>query len=61
MSERKSEGGRPGPDRRPRDPEELMAVPDFAEEHTPSETDPSQAHESPVGGQDEGYEPPTRA
>lgn len=35
--------------------------PDFAEEHTPSETDPSQAHESPVGGQDEGYEPPTRA
>ncbi|MEV5408252.1 hypothetical protein AB0K60_05310 [Thermopolyspora sp. NPDC052614] len=58
MSERKSDDGRPQPDRRPRDPEELTADPDFAEEHTPSDTDPPNAKASD-GAPDERWDKPT--
>ncbi|MEU5883888.1 hypothetical protein [Spirillospora sp. NPDC047279] len=34
---------------------------DFAEEHTPSPTDPPNAEPDAKGGEDEGHQPPTRA
>ena len=58
MSGPKKESGRPRPDRRPRDPEELTAVPDFAEEHTPSDTDPPNA-KADDGFPDERWDKPT--
>ncbi|MWA05128.1 hypothetical protein F8568_033140 [Actinomadura sp. LD22] len=33
---------------------------DFAEEHTPSETDPPNAEADTPGGEDEGYRPQTQ-
>lgn len=36
------------------------AEPDFAEEHTPSPTDPANASADARGGEAEGHAPPTR-
>lgn len=51
LADRRAEAGSP-----PNDEE-----PDFAEEHTPSPADPPIADADAPGGQDEGYEPQTRA
>jgi hypothetical protein len=62
MSDQPERDDRPLADRR-EDPEQA-AEPDFADEHSPSPTDPaSQPEQDPdkrVYGQDEGYNRPTR-
>ncbi|QFG22643.1 hypothetical protein [Actinomadura sp. WMMB 499] len=57
MNQDKRDDDRPLADRRddPGEPE-----PDFAEEHTPSATDPPNAKADAPGGEDDGYIPPTR-
>ncbi|MFD0898941.1 hypothetical protein [Actinomadura sediminis] len=37
------------------------AEPDFADEHAPGPTDPPNAEAETPGGEDDGYEPQTRA
>lgn len=57
MSGPRKQDDRPLADRRPRDPE-AGYEPDFAEEHTPSETDPPNAR-ADDGAPDERWDKPT--
>ena len=60
MSERRDDDDRPLADRRADAGAAPGDEPDFAGEHTPSDTDPPQASPSAPGGEDEGYRPPTQ-
>lgn len=60
MSERRDDDSRPLADRRQNPDAAPADDADFAEEHTPSATDPPQASADAPGGEDEGYQPPTQ-
>ncbi|QKG23097.1 hypothetical protein [Actinomadura verrucosospora] len=61
MAEHKRDEDKPLADRRAEAGAPQETDEDFAEEHTPSKTDPPNAEAEAPGGEDEGYRPHTQA
>ncbi|TMQ92899.1 hypothetical protein ETD83_26460 [Actinomadura soli] len=59
MTEREDDRDKPLADRRADANAPQESAPDFAEEHTPSPTDPPVAQAETPGGEDDGYSPQT--
>jgi hypothetical protein len=60
MTRRRDDDSGPLADRRNETDPPPTDEPDFADEHTPSATDPSEAAADAPGGEDEGYRPQTQ-